>query len=88
MEYATTTMPKAPTQAVFYFSSEHNIPERPEYGKNINTILMYMEKFYQLHTAQRQLPQPLNNLKKWIPRNRENLRYKKTADLAESVHEN
>ena len=40
---------------------------RPEYGKNINTILMYRKTFYQLHAAQRQLPQPLNNLEKWIP---------------------
>ena len=62
MECATTSTPTAPAQAVFYFPSEHNIPERLEYGKIINTILMYREKFYQLHTAQRQLPQPLNNL--------------------------
>ena len=36
MECATTSTPTAPTvlaQAVFYFPSEHNIPERPEYGK-------------------------------------------------------
>ena len=76
MECATTSMPTAPTalaQAVFYFP----IPERPEYVKNTSTILMYREKFNQLHTAQRQLQQPLNNLEKWIPKNRENLRYKK-----------
>ena len=28
--------------------------------KNINTISMYGEKFYQLHAAQRQLLRPLN----------------------------
>ena len=49
---------------------------------------MYRDKFYQLHTAQRQLPQPLNNLENESPRNRGNLQYKKTVDLAESVHEN
>ena len=50
---------------------------------------MYREKIYQLHTTQRQLPQPQNNLEKMNPsRNRDNLQYKKTADLAEPVHEN
>ena len=37
---------------------------RTRIWKNINTILMYREKFYQLNAAQRQLLQPLNNLKK------------------------
>ena len=31
-------------------SSEPYIPEGPEYEKNINTISMHGEKFYQLHT--------------------------------------
>ena len=34
--------------------------------KNINTISMHREKFYQLHVAQRQLLRPLNNLEKRI----------------------
>ena len=34
MGCATTPTPTAPAQAVFYFPSEHNIPERPEYVKN------------------------------------------------------
>ena len=48
------------------FPSDPNIPEGPENEKNIyiNTIPMYGEKLYQLHAAQRQLLQPLNNLKK------------------------
>ena len=36
MESATISMPTAhtaPAQTVFYYPSEHNIPERPEYGK-------------------------------------------------------
>ena len=41
---------------------------------------MHGEKFYQLHTEQRQLLRPLNNLEKGSFRNRENLQYKKTAD--------
>ena len=39
-------------QVAFCLLSEPNIPERPEYEKNINTISMYGEKFYQLHSAQ------------------------------------
>ena len=53
-------------QAVFWFPSEPNIYEDPEYEKNIKTISIYREKFYQLPTAQRQLLRPLNNLEKRI----------------------
>ena len=70
----------APAYAVFCFPSEPHIPEGPAYKKNINTISMHGEKFYQLHTEQRQLLRPLNNLEKGSFRNRENLQYKKTAD--------
>ena len=49
------------------FSVKQNIPEGPKYENNIDTISMNREKFYQLHEAQRQLLQPLNNLKiRWI----------------------
>ena len=70
-------------KAVFCLPSEPNIPERPEYEK--------ISKLYQctgrnftnsMHAAQRQLLRPLNNLEYRILRSRENLRYKKTADLA------
>ena len=45
MESTTILTPPAP---VFSFPSEPNIPEGPEYEKNINTISMHEEKFYQL----------------------------------------
>ena len=41
--------------------------------KNINTISMYGEKFYQLHAAQRQLFRALNNLVNGLFGNRVNL---------------
>ena len=61
MESATILMPLAPAYAVFCFPSEPNIPERPEYEKNINTLSMYGEKFYQLNAAWKvqQLSRPL-----------------------------
>ena len=49
MESATIIMPLAPVSAVFCFPSEANIPERPEYKKNINTISMYVEKLLLEH---------------------------------------
>ena len=33
MESASTPTPTAQAQLLFYFPSEHKIPERPEYGK-------------------------------------------------------
>ena len=44
MESATILTP----QAVFCFPPEPNIPEGPGYEKNISTISMNVEKFYQL----------------------------------------
>ena len=50
MESGTILTPLAPAlKAVFCFPSDPNIPEGPEYEKNINTI-MHGEKFYQPHT--------------------------------------
>ena len=43
MESETTLKP----QGVLCFPSEPIIPEGPGYEKNINTISMYREKFYQ-----------------------------------------
>ena len=50
MESATVFTPPSTALSGFYFPSEPNIPEGPEYEKNIKTILMHWEKFYQLHT--------------------------------------
>ena len=58
MEDATILTPLAPAIVVLCFPSEPNIPEGPEYEKNINTISMHGEKFYH----QQQLLRPLNNL--------------------------
>ena len=80
MESATILTPLAPAYAVFCFPSEPNIPKGPEYEKNINTLAIYGEKFYQLNAAQRQLLRPLNYLKNGSFRNTENLLYTKTAD--------
>ena len=68
------------TQAVFWFPSEPNIHEDPEYEKNIKTISIYREKFYQFPAAQRRLLRPLNNLEKNDPSEIVNLQYKKTAE--------
>ena len=46
MESTTILTLLAP--AIFCFPPEPNIPEGPEYEKNINTISMYEEKLYQL----------------------------------------
>ena len=51
MESATILKPLALALiVVFCFPSEPNIPEGPEYEKNINTISMHEEKFYQFYT--------------------------------------
>ena len=46
------------------FSVEPHYPKGPENVKNINTISMYGETFYDRHTAQRQMLWSLNNLKR------------------------
>ena len=45
MESAKIFTPLAQALAIFCFLSEPNIPEGPEYEKNINTISMYRENF-------------------------------------------
>ena len=50
MESATILMPTSTGLSGIGLPSEPNIPEGPEYEKNINTISMHGEKFYQLHT--------------------------------------
>ena len=50
MESVTILTPLVPAQLVFCFPSEPNIPEGPEYKKNINTVSMHGEKFYLIHT--------------------------------------
>ena len=74
MKRATTPAPTAPAQAVFYFPSKQD--------KNMEKISKLFcctrrSKLYQLHVAQRQLQQPLNNLEKI---DYQNLQYKKLAD--------
>ena len=54
MESATILTPPSTGLICILLSIRTHIPEGPEYEKNINTILMYGEKFYQLHAAQRQ----------------------------------
>ena len=43
MESASTPTPAAQAQLLFYFPSEHKIPERPEYGKNQHYIDVHGE---------------------------------------------
>ena len=80
MESATILTPPS-------FPSELSISQGYEIRKNIITISMYREKFYQFHVAQRQLFQPLNNLENGSFRKRENLQYKKvySRELIESA---
>ena len=39
--------------AVFYVSSEPNIPEGSDYENNVNTVSMHGDKFYQIHTERK-----------------------------------
>ena len=55
MENATMLMPPSTGLSGILLSSEPNILEGPEDKKNINTISMHGEKFYQLHTETRTL---------------------------------
>ena len=48
MEKATILTPPSIDLSSFCFQLEPNIPEGPEYEKNINTISMYGAKLYQL----------------------------------------
>ena len=79
MESATILTPPSTDLSSILLSARTQYSWRTRIWKNINTILMYGEKFYQLHLAQWQLLRPLNNQKNGSVRNRENLQYKKTA---------